>query len=120
MGLVLRSYIKLYGPPVLEALTALEKLAVETPEVCIMDSLIESNLDNIGTRYGITEYFKPYNISEERCNNIISKSGGSTGEYDFYFEWFMKPTTAMLQMLIGKIDEALKPTGVRYTVTTKN
>jgi hypothetical protein len=117
----MRSYVKLYGPPVLKALMVLEKLAVDTPEVCIMDSLIETNLNNLGTKYGITEYFKPYGgITEERCNHIISKSGGSTGDYDFYFEWFVKPTTPQLQMLIGKIDEALKPVGVRYTVTTKN
>ena len=117
----MRSYVKLYGPPVLKALMVLEKLAVDTPEVCIMDSLIETNLDNLGTKYGITEYFKPYGgITEERCNHIISKSGGSTGDYDFSFEWFIKSMTLQPQMLIGNIDEALKLVSLRYMVTTKN
>jgi hypothetical protein len=58
-------------------------------------------------------------ISEERCDTIISKSGESLGEYDFYYEWFKKPTVAQIQELIEKIDEALTPTKVKYTITTK-
>jgi hypothetical protein len=29
------SYVKLYSPPVLKAIKTLEKIAVDTPEVCI-------------------------------------------------------------------------------------
>ncbi len=58
-------------------------------------------------------------ISEERCDTIISKSGESLGEYDFYYEWFQKPTVSQIEDLITQIDEALTPTGVKYTITTK-
>jgi len=36
----LRSYIKIYGPPVYDAIKALEKLAIDVPQACIMDPLI--------------------------------------------------------------------------------
>ena len=35
------SYIKIYGPPLLKAIKALEKIAVDMPEVCIMDNQIK-------------------------------------------------------------------------------
>ena len=41
-------------------------------------------------------------ISRERCNNIISKSGWSLGEYDFYFEWFEDPSISQLKELLEK------------------
>ena len=120
------SYIKLYGPPVYEALKALEKIAVEMPEVCIMDTIIAS--PGTGSPYlasveGIHEYFLSYppteDITVERCNNIISKSAQELGEYDFFFEWFREPNMDELNDLIKRIDEALKPLGTRYTITTK-
>ncbi len=40
----MKSYIKIYGPPILEAIKALEKLAIDTPEVCIMDPIIHSQM----------------------------------------------------------------------------
>jgi len=39
-----RPFIKIIGPPTLRAIRALEKIAVDTPEVCIMDSLILQDL----------------------------------------------------------------------------
>jgi len=39
-----RSFIKILGPPMLKAIRALEKIAIDTPEVCIMDSLIIQGL----------------------------------------------------------------------------
>ena len=38
----MRSYIKVYGPPLLKAVKTLEKLAIDVPDVCIMDTLIEA------------------------------------------------------------------------------
>ncbi len=58
-------------------------------------------------------------ISEERCGTILSKGAESLGEYDFYYEWFQKPSVSQVEGLITKIDEALEGTGVRYTLTTK-
>jgi hypothetical protein len=133
----MKSYIKLYGPPLADALKALRKLAIDFPEVCVMDNALESSLGlgsirgpggisgaggqgTLGSVELVINYFGgPDEISKERCNTIISKSGESVGEYDFYYEWFKKPTVVQIEELIGKIDEALAPTGVRYTITSK-
>jgi len=40
----MRSCIKIYGPPILEAIRELEKVAVDMPEVCIMDYVIQKDL----------------------------------------------------------------------------
>jgi len=117
----LKTYIKIYGPPILEALKALEKVAVEVskefPEVCFYDvlggmaiPLKETAMDIVGL---------PAEEAEVYCKKLISKSGWTLGEYDFYFEWTKPPTFQQLQKLIAKIDEALKPLGCKYTVTTK-
>ena len=112
-----------------KAIEALRKVAVDTPEVCIMDTSIATALDmpssmtgatTLDTLEGVQTFFGGAGaISEERCDSIISKSGESLGEYDFFFEWFQKPTVAMVEGLMSKIDEALAGVGVRYTLTTK-
>ncbi len=133
----MKSYIKLYGPPLSDALKVLRKLAIDFPEVCVMDTALEANL-GLGSVKGqggipgaggrgslnsvdfvMNSFGGPDEIDEERCNTIISKSGESVGEYDFYYEWFKKPTVAQIEELIGKIDETLAPIGVRYTITSK-
>lgn len=116
----MKSYIKIYGPPVLKAILELEKIAIDIPEVCIMDTVIlkeipKSLAQDIGgyfTSRGVT-------IPIERCKNIISKSGKSLGEYDFFFEWLTSPSVEQFYGLIEKIDEALSPLGCYYTITTK-
>lgn len=127
------SYVKIYGPPLLAALKALEKVAIDMPEVCIMDTTIQVAVGapeipgasfgagdiSFDTPEGVMAFFGVDNISEERCSNIISKSGESLGEYDFFFEWFTKPTMAQVEDLIEKIDTLLEPLGVKYTLTTK-
>lgn len=128
------SYVKIYGPPLLKAIKALEKVAVDMPEVCIMDTTIAANLSiprtgmsvmgmtepTLDTQEGVLTFFGGQGaITEERCDTIISSSGESLGEYDFYFEWFIKPNMKQVEDLIEKIDEALTPLGVKYTITTK-
>ena len=116
----MRSSIKIYGPPVLKAIKALEKVAIDMPEVCIMDTIISQAGPTFDDVTGMVEYFGgPGEITVERCNKIISRSGESLGEYDFYFEWFTEPTMEQLNILIEKIDEALTPLGCKYTITTK-
>lgn len=117
----MKSYIKIYGPPTLKSIRALEKLAVDMPEVCIMDTIISQSETQFDEMTGIIDYFGslPIEISVERCGNIISKSGELLGENDFYFEWFTDPTMDQLNDLIEKIDEALTPLGCKYTITTK-
>jgi hypothetical protein len=126
----MKSYIKIYGPPIDEAIIELEKIALDMPEVCIMNENIEL-IPSLLAREGgggsegqsfISNYFQyrtAISPEVERCNNIISKSGETTGEYDFYFEWFKKPSAEQVRDLIKKIDNALEPLGCKYTITTK-
>ena len=129
------SYVKLYGPPVYDAVKALEKMAIDMPEVCIMDTMIEATIPSSsygpddrmggtplipGGASGVYEYFRDLGeITMERCSKIISSSGEELGEYDFYFKWFTKPSMNQLEKLIKLIDETLAPLGVRYTITSK-
>jgi hypothetical protein len=129
------SYLKISGPPLLKAIKKLEEISLDLPEVCIMDQelsyMIEYGPEDVGGEvsspsYGSSlEYFSSFigsdyaNLTQEICDKAISKSGESLGEYDFYFEWFKEPTSDQLNALIEKIDEALEPIGVSYTITTK-
>ena len=124
----MKSYIKLYGPPLAVGIKALRKVAVDFPEVCVMDPGIEAaisapKVSGMGSQDSVSmviDFFGgPEIISEERCGTIISKSRESIGKYDFYYEWFKKPSILQIEELIEKIDEALASTGVRYTITTK-
>ena len=116
----MKSYIKVYGPPILKAVKELEKVAIDFPEVCIMDTVIATGGPQFSTQEGIADFFGGAgDITVERCSNIISKSGESLGEYDFFFEWFVDPSTDQLNELIGKIDGVLKPLKCMYTITTK-
>jgi len=118
----MKSYVKVYGPPLLKAIKALEKVAIGMPEVCIWNTVIAYS--PLSIRYDVYDdvqaYFAEFGeVPEKRCSTIISKSGESLGEYDFFFEWFKKPTMDELNNLIDKVDEALEPLGVMYTLTTK-
>ena len=136
----MRSYIKLLGPPIIEGIKALEKVAIDVPEVCMMHRAFVKGLSphiarDIGLepqstrvrvpRYdstGLVEYFRSSGVyvTQERCESIISESGQALGEYDFFFEWHEKPNTSQLRDLIVKIDEALADVGCLYSVNTKN
>jgi hypothetical protein len=129
----MRSYIKIYGPPVLEAIKKLEKLAIDMPEVCIMDYVIAQDISqgvaqeldvskvtaDGGSVPGFFMQRTGVVLPVERCHSIFSKHGQKLGEYDFFFEWFKEPEGCQLNDLISKIDEALKPLGCMYTITTK-
>lgn len=123
----MKSYIKIIGPPIVETIKALEKVAVEMPEVCIMSTPIEVSLRvptsspgyaGLDDAFSINTYFDS-EMPEERCDRIISKSGESLGEYDFYFEWFKEPSMKDIMMLLEKVDATVAETGASYTVTTK-
>lgn len=116
----MRSYIKIYGPPMVKAIKALEKIAIDVPEVCIMDTFIESYMPFFDSRDRVIGYFSGLGeIPVQRCDKIISRSGEMVGENDFYFEWFKEPSMAELNNLMEKIDEALAPLGCKYTITTR-
>jgi hypothetical protein len=114
------SYIKIYGPPLLESIIALEKIAVDLPETCIMDHAILNNISKyVAKDLGGWFSSRGVIVPIERCNNIISKSGKSLGEYDFFFEWNEQPEMEKIVDLMQRIDEALTEVGSRYTITSK-
>ena len=116
----MRSYIKLYGPPVLKGIKELEKLAINMPEVCVMDTIIAASPVPMGDDDPTYDYFSVGGpVTRERCGKIVSKNGEMLGDHDFFFEWFKNPTQAELNDLIQKIDEVLAPLGCKYTITTK-
>ena len=85
------SYIKVYGPPMLEALERLEELANKLPT-----------------------------ISKGKISEDVIVGGESIiGDYDFAFEWKTEPTEKVLNRLIFNIDEIFKDLDCRYTITTK-
>ncbi len=137
----MRSFIKIYGPPVLDAIRALEGIAIDVPDVCIMNMVISHEIPRFISR-DIGGESAPYSrsptqdpflsdwsrnyfgskgmaIPVERCSNIISRSGVSLGDYDFYFEWNGDPESDRLHQLIEEIDTKLAPLGCRYKLTTK-
>ena len=115
----MKTYIKIYGPPYLKAIRVLEKIALETPEVCIMNTiLLHGNpyLDSIDWVYN---YFKGLGkVSYERCGRLISSSR-DLGEEDFLFEWFVEPSPDQIKELLLKIDESLKALGAWYSVRSR-
>lgn len=123
------SYVKIIGPPLYEAIKTLESVAVDMPEVCIMNTAILQSDFTWGAGMQMSEaartwsssYFSdlPREITRERCSTIISKSGEKLGEYDFFFEWFREPSMDEIKMLMKAIDEALAPLGCRYMLTSK-
>ena len=125
-----RSYVKIYGPPVLSSLRALEKVALEMSKKTTMKyySVMvpsapyapadASAYGNVMRDY-VAGILADVEMPAEEKVKLISKSGDTLGEYDFFFEWGEEPTMQQVQELIGKIDEALADCGCRYTMTTK-
>jgi hypothetical protein len=127
----MKSYLKILGPPLSKAIKELEKIAIEMPQVCIMDQEILRDIPrslarDLGEPVEYTDSVMGYfhrktgvRVTTERCNDIISDSGEALGEYDFFFEWFEKPNSEQIKDLINKIDNALEGLGCYYTIITK-
>lgn len=121
---MVKSYIKIYGPPLFEALRALEKIAVETPEVSYFVQTMQFTdipyvREDLETYIDRLEDAVNIEVPSRRRGKLISKSGVTLGEYDFFFEWVVEPDLDKIDDLIKRIDEAMKPLGCMYTVTTK-
>jgi hypothetical protein len=79
----IRSFVKIYGPPLMEAIEALEKIDIGSLDI------------------------------------PVKTVGFTLGEYDYCFEWVRgQPKPSQFYKLIEKIDEALTPIDVRYTIQT--
>lgn len=127
-----RSYIKLYGPPIMKGIRALEKVAVEMSRettVRFYDVFVPTVTPDMMASGEYREAWAgyvagiPVDVSmpmaiEERVK-LISSAADTLGEYDFFFEWGEEPTKDQVLGLIEKIDEALAECGCNYTVVTK-
>jgi hypothetical protein len=138
--MVKRTFIKILGPPIVEAIRKLEKVAIESPDFCIMNTIIAQNIphslardvggvrsishrmrDPIITEYALN-YFKGSAgvvLNEEQCEKILSGSPTLLGDYDFFFEWNKEFNHRDFNDLLENIDEALTPLGCLYTITNK-
>jgi len=99
----MKSCLKLYGPRVADALSALEEMVEEIREDTSMGRIvvaIDPSMDLM-------------------TEQMISDGAQTLGEYDFVIEWRSAPTTKNLRKLIRKLDLVLAPTGCRYAITTK-
>lgn len=132
-----KSYVKIYGPPVLKSLKALEKVALEMSKKTTMryfSALVPgiAGIDEYGRTSGFmytggvdtlerytTGLLTEAGLTPEEKIKLISRSGETLGEYDFFFEWGTDPSKAQVEELIGLVDDALADCGCRYTIVTK-
>lgn len=120
-----RSYVRIYGPPILKAINALEAVAVE------MSKAIDIRFSHKCLPYPRAaqaetrdwqRYLQRMKDTYVKCYEpvrLISEAHTMLGDYDFFFEWSEEPTMEQLENLVGKIDEELKGLGCNYTITTK-
>ena len=121
----MRSYIKIYGPPVYDALKELEKIAIQMPQVTMMNTIIEFQpsklLGEEPYDYFATTFkpkgpriltFEGLEVTKESLIKSISRSGARVGEYDFYFEWEKKTYHERLERTNKKDRQSVKTTGM--------
>ena len=119
------SYVKIYGPPVLKAIKALEAVAVDISKatgVKFDHKCLPHPTRVQSTTRDFEQYLKNMQRMYVDCYEpvkLISDSHQMLGEYDFLFEWAEKPTMAKIESLVEKIDEALKGLGCHYTLVTE-
>ncbi|MFQ5712386.1 MAG: hypothetical protein ACE5GD_11510, partial [Candidatus Geothermarchaeales archaeon] len=117
----LRSFIKIYGPPLGRALDELRKTAHEMPEIMfyyhyVLGVIPVSRTETAPLEEGMRGFGESY---KTKVKPSIREANSILGEYDFFFEWETDPTPDQLRTLIEKIDKALSPLGCKYTITTK-
>ncbi|MGD2200777.1 MAG: hypothetical protein PVJ38_03975 [Candidatus Bathyarchaeota archaeon] len=120
-----RSYVRIYGPPHMEAIKALEAVAVElskSTQVKFSHKCLPYPSINQPTTNDWNAYLKNMSNMYVDCYEplkIISEAHTMLGEYDFFYEWVKDPTMKQVRDLMEKIDEALDGLGCYYTLTTK-
>ena len=103
----------------MEAVAALEKIAIENPRICLMNQVLLHADPYTQAVDWVYNYFKGRgNVSYERCGSILAKAKDLEG-YDFVFVWMIEPTHGYVEELIRRIDEALKPLGAMYSISFK-
>jgi len=121
----MRTYIEIVGENPEPAIKALENIAVETPQVCVMDTVIDqvSLVPDFSTgtyEQWVRDYFGlKEDVDAERCANIVSRSGADLGTANLYFEWLTPPDRYQLKKLKDRIDSTMKTLGYKYKVTDR-
>ncbi len=120
-----KSYIRVYGPPLLKAIKTLEGVAVEMAkkiEVKFSHKCVPYPTRMQSDRNDWNSYLKNMKNTYKDCyepEKLISDASMTLGDYDFVFEWTSKPSLKKIESLIEKIDDALADVGVKYTMTTE-
>jgi hypothetical protein len=120
-----RSYVKVYGPPVLKAIKALEGVAVEMSKstgVKFSHKCIPYPTRTQPNTADWDAYLKNMERTYVDCYEpvrLISDSHQMLGEHDFFFEWVEKPDMEKIEGLLEKIDNAFKGLGCYYTLMTE-
>jgi len=99
----MKSGIKLYGPKISDGIAALE-------------DMVKGIRDDVSFKRILTTMDPSLDLMTEQ---MIADGDETLGDYDFVIEWRGTPPRRNLHELIGKIDQVLKPTGCKYTITTK-
>ena len=119
---IMRTWVKIITGDDEKAINALRQIAVDNPQVCMYDKILEYDIPDFSIITGqwTMDYFSQLeSLTLENCEDLISKSGTSTGEYDFYYEWMEEPDKQQLDALREKIDQALNELDVDYEITNK-
>ena len=109
----MQSYIKIIGPPIAKALTALAKVADASPVVTI-DPYISSSSNITPFR----EHVQPPSRLL-KTTKLITSAEIMIGDYDFVFEWARTPTNPEMEHMMEEIDDALRPLKCNYTIETR-
>ena len=122
---MVKSYVRIYGPPLLKALKVLEGVAVDMStktEVKFSHKCVPYPTRLQSDKNDWNAYLQNMQKTYKDCyepEKIISDASMTLGDYDFVFEWTSKPSITQVESLITKVDAALEKVGVLYTLTTE-
>ena len=122
---MVKSYIRIYGPPLLKAIKVLEGVAVDMSnktEVKFSHKCVPYPTRLQSDKNDWNAYLKNMQKTYTDCyepEKILSDASMTLGDYDFVFEWTSKPSIAKIEDLIAVVDTALAEVGVLYTMTTE-
>jgi hypothetical protein len=122
---MVKSYIRIYGPPLLKAIKVLEGVAVDMSnktEVKFSHKCVPYPTRLQSDKNDWNAYLKNMQKTYTNCyepEKILSDASMTLGDYDFVFEWTSKPSIAKIEDLIAVVDTALAEVGVLYTMTTE-
>lgn len=120
-----KSYVRVYGPPLLKAIRVLEGVAVELSnktEIKFSHKCVPYPTRMQSDKNDWNAYLRNMQKTYRDCyepEKIISDASMTLGDYDFVFEWTSKPSIVQVEDLITRVDKALSNVGVLYTLTTE-